>query len=150
MTVHEQAKRYNHIISETDAAYHEAALKLGLSDSRMMILYTLADNGGVCLIGDITRWTGLSKQTVNSALRKLEADGIIVLETAVGRAKRICLTERGDAIVENTVKKIIAIENSILASWKKEELALYLELAERFLTAFKQEIKELSYADYYH
>ena len=34
-------KRFNHLISEIDAVYHEAALKLGLSDSAMLILYTV-------------------------------------------------------------------------------------------------------------
>ena len=34
----EDMKRYNHLTSETEAVYHEAALKLGLSDSAMLVL----------------------------------------------------------------------------------------------------------------
>ena len=31
--------RYNHLISELDAVYHSASVKLGLSDSALQILY---------------------------------------------------------------------------------------------------------------
>ena len=35
-----ELKRFNYLTNEIDAAYHEAALHLGLSDSALMILYT--------------------------------------------------------------------------------------------------------------
>ena len=34
-------KRFNYLVGETDAAYHEAAQKLGLSDSVMQIFYII-------------------------------------------------------------------------------------------------------------
>ena len=75
-----ELKRLNYLTSEIDAAYHEAARKLGLSDSTMMVLYAACNNGGSCLLSDICKISGTSKQTINSALRKLEADGLIYLE----------------------------------------------------------------------
>ena len=39
--VSEQLQYYNLLTSEIDEAYHNASLKLGLSDSAMMILYAL-------------------------------------------------------------------------------------------------------------
>jgi len=73
--VNTQMKHFNLLLSEIDAAYHDAALRLGLSDSAMLILYTICWCDGECLLSDIT--SGASKQTINSALRKLEADNII-------------------------------------------------------------------------
>ena len=35
-------KRFNYLLGEMDAVYHEMALKLGLSDSAMIILYTVS------------------------------------------------------------------------------------------------------------
>ena len=52
--VNEQMKHLNLLTSELDKAYHEAALKLGLSDSVMLILYTLCWCEGECLLGDLT------------------------------------------------------------------------------------------------
>ena len=39
-------RRINYLIEETDAVYHEIAVRLGLSDSVMLILYALEDAGG--------------------------------------------------------------------------------------------------------
>lgn len=45
-------RRYNHLLQETDAVYHDMAQHWGLSDSVMGVLYTLCDAGGRCrLIG---------------------------------------------------------------------------------------------------
>lgn len=43
----------------------------------------------------------MTKQTVNSALRRMEGDGLIYLESA-GRGKDVCLTPEGEALVQRT------------------------------------------------
>ena len=40
-----ELRRLNYLMGETNAAYHEAALRLGLSDSAMRILYAVCDRG---------------------------------------------------------------------------------------------------------
>ena len=90
----DEMKRFNHLVRETDAAYHEAALRMGMSDSAMQILYILCDSGGDCPLGKICNLSGTSKQTINSALRRLEADGVIRLEMAGSKNKNVILTER--------------------------------------------------------
>ena len=90
-----ELKRYNYLFGETNAAYHQMYLKVGLSDSAAMILYTILEHGDSCLLKNICRSTGLSKQTINSAIRKLEAEGIICLETSGTKNKMVCLTEAG-------------------------------------------------------
>lgn len=138
-----EARRYNRILSEIDAVYHEIALKQGFSDSIMSILYIIADNDGTCLISDLVKQSGLNKQTINSALRKLEEESILYLEAAGGRSKRIVLTEKGTSVVHNTVDRVIAVENKIYSSWKQEEWTLYLELTERYLNELKEKMKEI-------
>lgn len=132
-----QTRRYNRIISEIDEVYHKIALKQGYPDSVMSILYCLADNDGVCLISELCR-SGMPKQTVNSALRKLENDGILICEPVSGKTKRVRLTEKGEQVVEKTVAKVIAAENEIYGSWSREEWTLYLDLTQRYL----QELRE--------
>lgn len=137
-----EAKQYNHLISEIDNTYHEAAVSFGMSDSEMMIVYTAAEQDGSCMIGDITK-SGISKQTVNSALRKMEKEDKIRLENARGKEKRIILTPHGEELAERTARRIINAENRIFSSWEREEWELYLKLTERFLASLKEEIKEL-------
>lgn len=142
-TIKSQARRYNRIISEIDAVYHEIALKQGFSDSAMQILYILADNNGSCLLKQLVKQCGFPKQTVNSALRRLEKENILYLKSANGKAKQIFLTEKGTSVVHNTVDKIIAAENKIYGSWKPEEWKTYMELTERYLREVREEMKHL-------
>ncbi len=136
-------KRYNYLAMETEAAYHEASVKLGLSDSVSLILYTICNNDGICLLGDICRLAGIRKQTLNSAVRKLEAEEIVYLKAADGKKKYVCLTEKGKMLSEKTVLKLIRIENEILESWTEEERETYVRLAEKYLKSFKEKIKNL-------
>lgn len=136
-------KRFNHLLGEIEAVYHEMALKFGQSDSVMNILYTICDYGESCPLQEICRRSGISKQTINSGLRKLETEGIVYLEQTGARGKNVCLTEKGKALARNTAIRVIEAENGILASWPKEDVEKYLELTERFLIAIKEKAKEI-------
>ncbi len=142
-TIEAEMKRFDYLVNEIDAAYHEASLKLGLSDSAMLILYTICNHGEACLLSDITHLSGVSKQTVNSALRKLENENIVYSEVINGRRKKICLTDKGKGLVKDTVLRIVAIENEIFGSWTAEERRIYIELTQRYLSSFKEKIKML-------
>ena len=136
-------KRFNYLLGELGAVYHDMALKLGLPDSAMNVLYTICDQGESCLLQNICRWSGLIKQTINSAIRKLEAEGILYLEPAGAKNKRVCLTEKGKAFAAKTAGKVIQMENEVLASWTKEDIEKYLDLTKQFLEAMKEKAKSL-------
>lgn len=138
-----QCKNLNYLSSEIDACYHEAAMRLGLSHSAMLVVYAICDNGGACPVSDISRLSGTCKQTINSALRKLEADGLVYLEALQGRKKRACLTEQGRKFADDTVMRIFEIENAIFSSWPSEDLEKYLDLTKQYLVSFKSKIKEM-------
>ena len=140
-------KRFNYLLGELDAVYHDMSLKLGLSDSAMNILYTICDQGDRCLLQNICRWSGLSKQTINSAIRKLETEGVVYLERAGSRNKDVCLTEQGMELAERTVGRIMQAENEIFASWTEEDVKKYLELTERFLTEIRKKAKQMKAGD---
>lgn len=137
-----EMKRFNHLISETEALYHEIALKLGLSDSALQILYTVCNNGECCPLQEICRISGISKQTINSSLRKLEADDIVYLEQISGKSKNVCLTEKGKCLAESTVAKLITAENEIFSSWPDDDLDKYLKLTELYLKELKKKSDE--------
>lgn len=136
-------KRYNHLVGEIDAVYHEICLHLGLSDSAMKILYTICDNGDSCLLQEISRRSGVSKQTINSAIRKLEKEGIVYLKSVGGKNKNVCLTDAGKQLAKHTAIRLIEMENDIFASWEKSDVETYLELTERFLIALKEKNRNL-------
>ena len=136
-------RRYNHLEGEINAVYHRISLKLGLSDSAAIILYTICNSGDACPLRDICRLSGLSKQTVNSALRRLEADGAVCLEAACPLSKTVCLTEAGKLLADRTARRIIQAENEIFAAWPQEDVETYLALTERFLSDIRKKADQL-------
>ena len=122
---------------------HEMYLKLGMSDSAITILYAVLENGGKRPLQEVRHYTGLSKQTVNSALRKLEKEDILYLEMTGSKNKTVCLTEKGKLLAEKTAGRVLAAENEIFASWTQEDADKYLELTETFLLALKEKTRNL-------
>lgn len=141
--IRQQSKRLQLLFSETDAVYHEATLKFGLTDSSMIVLYTICLFDGSCPLGDIAALSGLPKQTVNSALRRLEGDGVLYLEAAGGRKKRVCLTEKGHGLCRDTALRLMRLEDEIYASWPPEDLEKYLSLTQRFLSGLREKVQKL-------
>lgn len=134
--------KINSLLGETGAVYHEAAVKLGIPDSAMVILYLLSANGGVCAVSEFGR-SGLSKQTANSALRKLEAEGNVVLESAGGLRKNVRLTASGKKLAKKTALRVIAIENAIFDSWNEDDINKYIELNQKYLDQIREKIQKL-------
>lgn len=134
--------RLNYLLSETNALYHEAAQRLGLSFSETAVLYTLCSEGK-CGISEVCRLMGVQKQTVNSALRKLERDDIVRLEALDGKQKLIALTPKGSRLVKKTAARLIEAENNVLGGWSESDRAEYLRLTEKYLCDFKKEVHNL-------
>ncbi len=139
----ERLHRINYLASEMDALYHQASFKLGISDSAMRTLYTIYDNGDSCLLSDIYKQSGISKQTVNSAIRKLENGEILYLERDIGRGKRVYLTDKGKSYTKKTAARLFAAECEAFASWTEEEIDTYIRLMEKYVDSFQCEIEKL-------
>ncbi len=131
-------KRFNYLLAEIDAVYHEMAKQFGLSDTAMNILYAICVEGECCLLSDICRLFGTSKQTINSALRKLEQAGMVYLEAVDNKKKTVCLTEQGKVLAERTVRNVIEAENAVLDGWSVSERQQYLALTARFLMQIRE------------
>jgi len=67
----------------------------------------------------------------------------MIFTNASGKKKRVCLTDKGKKMAEDTVVRLIEIENSILDSWPEEEVEQYLRLTGKYLQEFREKIKEL-------
>lgn len=122
-------QEFNQIDGRISSLYHAAALKMGLSDSEFRILYTLAVNAPGYLQSALREATGMGRSTVNSALKKLEREGIL---PGSGRHTCVSLTAQGHRLADRTVCRLIRLEDRIYASWTPEEQALLLRLNRDF------------------
>lgn len=136
-------KEYNRIYKETNNTYHDIALKLGLSDSAFDIFYAIAELGDGCQQKDICQMTFVSKQTVNSSIRKLEKDGYILLKKGMGRSMHIHLTPMGNELLEKKILPVIMIENQSFADMTAEESAELLRLSSKYISRLRENMKLL-------
>lgn len=135
-----KVRQINNIINETESVYHQASLSLGLSDSESMILYAIYEDTNICLLSDVYKKTGICKQTVNSALRKLEKRELLFLENYNGKLKKIVLTNSGEIFVEKTVAKIYQAEINVFNDWSKEEIENYIYLLEKYKNTLQKKV----------
>lgn len=138
-----RVRRYNYMMSEINAIYHDAAVRMGISDSVQSVLYAICENGECCPQSDIYKQTGISRQTVNTAIRRLEKEGVVYLEQGKGRSTIVCLTDKGKRVAEEKARPLLRIEDEIFGSWSEEELKLYLELTERYRDALSAKVEDL-------
>ena len=80
-------KEWVYIEGLMQSAYHEAALKMNLSDSEFWILYVFNFHQEGCNQSVLYKEACLTKSTVNSAIRKMEQKDLLYL-----------LAERGDEL----------------------------------------------------
>ena len=131
---------YNRIYKETDQLYHNLALRMGLADSELVILYTLALSGDGCLQRDIVGNACLSKQTVNSATRRM---GLLTLTPGKGREMQMHLTEAGRQLAARTVLPLARAEQAAINALTGEELQTYLALSRKLLEQLRRTTAEL-------
>ena len=137
------AREYTYLAGEINALYHEAAVKTGVSDSVQNILYVIWEQGTECPQSEISKLTGISRQTINSAIRKLEREGIVTLKPGKGRNTIVCLTESGKAFAAQRIQPLFEIENKIWEEWTPEEQQEYLRLTQKYRDALKKHLKAL-------
>lgn len=138
-----KAGQYTYLAGEINALYHEAAVKMGLSDSVQNILYVICEKENRCLQSDISKLTGMSRQTINSAIRKLETDGIVYLVPGKGRNTIVCLTEKGEKFALEKIYPLYEVENKIWNEWTTDEQQQYLILTQKYRDALKKYLKEI-------
>ena len=141
--LHDKIYRINCLTEDINSLYHQAALKLGMSDSVLFVLYMLHISGDKCRLHDIYKLSGISKQTINSAIRKLENEEIIYLEKHNGKSKIVCLTEKGTEYSLQTAARLAEAERRAFGNWSEEEIDLYVRLIEKNNASLRREIEKL-------
>lgn len=114
-------REFNEADKEMNIIYHRLARHYRLSDSVFWVLYLLGEARGPMTQTKLCSALFLSKQTVNSALKKLESEGYITLTPAGAHTKNISLTKSGTKLCEQTVDKVIEAECAALGNMTDDE-----------------------------
>ena len=135
-------QEFNRLYKEECDIYREVALRLGASNSAISILYDLCLLGGGCTQKDICENSFLSKQTVNSAIRKLESSGYIYLEKGHGRSTHIYLTEAGETLTRQKILPVMEAETRAFSALGEDGVLLN-QLMGKYLSNLRSQVQQL-------
>lgn len=143
MSVEVKMNEFNTISGNINALYHQAAKAFDMFDVDMDILYLIADLGEGCPQAELYKMTGMSKSTVNTAIKRMEKDGTLVLKASDGRSTDVYLTDKGRSLSEATVERLIRVENQIYDTWSAEDREAFLRLNRQYMELLQKGIEEL-------
>lgn len=134
------------LYQKVDKVYYELARGCGLSEAAYWIMYALEVSGGSATQARIAGEFSYSRQTVNSALRTLEARGLAELSPVEGRRreKLVRLTEAGRAFSDERIVPAVHAEERAFASLPPADRAEFLRLAAAYTAAIDRELRELT------
>lgn len=133
------------LYQETDRLYYELARGCGLSDSAYWILYDVEAAGGRIPQRVIGEAHSLSRQTVNSSIKSLEARGLVRLEFEPGSRKHkdVLLTDEGKAFCKERVVPAMQAEERAFLSLGADERREFMRLVRAYADAVDVELARL-------
>ena len=134
---------YNNALKSVDENYRNIAKRSGLSEAAFWTLYTLRMEPGNVTQSDVCNVLYQPKQTVNSALKKLESEGYIILTPAGAHTKNISFTESGIKLCEQTVDKVIEAECDALKEMTDDEAENLIALQGAYSILLKNKLNNL-------
>lgn len=138
-----EALALDRLYNEIDRLYHEFARRCGLSDCAYWLLYALEDAGGVLALRNLRDEWSYSKQTISSALKSLEAKGLVKLGYAEGgrKSKEFSLTEDGRTFCAAHLAPATHAEARAFGTLTADERATLAALTRRYADALAAEIE---------
>ena len=111
---------YNRTSKEPEQLYHDYARRTGVSDAALWLLYVIRLGGNSLTQASICADWHYPPQTINSALKRLESQGLVAL---------------ADPLIE--------AERSALAALGPEERAALVSLSRRYLDLLSERLDAL-------
>lgn len=123
-----QITLYNQLIKEMDDLYRVYAKNCNLSETAFWILYCIQEREKEAFTQrEICDYWFYTPQTVNSALKNMTEEGLLILRTEKDnrKNKRIYLTEKGKETVERIVVPLMDAERRALAAIGEQEAEIF-------------------------
>lgn len=131
--------------NEETALYHSVAVKYGMADTALWILYLASEEDSELTQQDLCRWSGCAKQTINTAVNNLVKNGLVELIPIPGTRnhKKVRLTAAGRELADRTIRNLKAAEENAYGRLTEEELQAYLDTAKKITAYLREEIEKL-------
>lgn len=138
---------FNRLHKKMNVLYHDYAKSVGLSDAAFWLLYSLYENGGPCTQKDLCSSWFYAPQTINSALKNLEGQGLIVLELAPKsqKNKQILFTEAGRSLIREKIVPLVRAEERSFERLSEQERTDLLAITQKHIELLGNEIESIEY-----
>lgn len=135
-------KEFDQLQKKMDSIYNKLAKSSGLSDTAFWIIYTIKNEKETYKQKDLCNMWFYSKQTINSALKKLEEQDIINLISVNEnrKDKKVILTECGKQLAKELIEPVIEIEKKSLENIEKRRE--FLKLFKKYIETMEEETNE--------
>lgn len=134
---------FNRAHKRMNVLYHNYARDAGISDAAFGLMYSLDEKGGHCTQTGLCEAWFFTPQTINSALKSLDKQGLITMDFVPNsRKNKPFFTESGEQFVKEKkselqykyftrtlncqIKEVDAIYYKITASFKLSESAFWI------------------------
>ena len=124
---------FNQVCKETNVIYHDYAAKNGISDTAFWIMYSVYYYG-----------EGIT-QTVNSSLKTMEKNGLIILEPSNDnkKEKQIHFTKEGLLLAEKIIKPVIEAEKQSFEQLDSREIEVMFETTYKHMKKLESLIESI-------
>lgn len=127
---------------KVDDLYRSLARRLNLPYAAFLILTRLVREDG-CEQKEIRDTFMLSKQTINSSLKKMEADGLLRIEDSGHRSTNVYLTDAGRKLLEGGVDQVYAAEKRAFDCLSDDEQEEMVRISGRLAESLSVELNAL-------
>lgn len=130
---------------EADRVYYLFARDCGLSTCAYWMLYDVERAGGTVEMRELSDSWAYSKQTINSAIKAMEAKGLIELGFVEGsrRNKTVSLTGAGEAFADRYIRPAQQAERRAFCSLTPRERRALLDHARAYTNALVEEMNRI-------
>ena len=125
----------------SDGAYYRWALRSGVTEHTLNLLYAL-DDGLPHSQKQISEEWGIPKTTVNTVVKACREAGWITLEPMPGcpRQRQLCLTAAGRACARDALETLYAAERAAMADTVRRFGPEFVDAVEFFCARFRESI----------
>lgn len=137
--------QFNQTHKKMNVLYHDYAKSVGLSDAAFWLLYSIYEQGKPCTQRELCHSWFYAPQTINSAIKAMEAQGYLTLKLIPSskKNKQIFLTEQGTALIHRTIIPLIQAEERSFERLSQKERELLLSITQKHIGVLGEEISRI-------
>ena len=136
---------FNRAHKRMNVLYHNYAKAVGISDAAFWLMYSLYEKGGPCTQTELCQVWFFTPQTINSALKSLEKQGLITLDFAPNsrRNKQFSFTETGEKLVQEKIMPLVQAEEKSFLRLDEQEREMLLTITQKHISILEEEINRI-------